>query len=144
MASRPLLVRTLDRPLILLGSEPPNRFDPPHRGERAGVPAVTIFQAWLRATKGSVYDRAIRSSRPIPVTLVRWSSGPEVMSPGRLTWLFQFTSVPCGEPGFAPPGGSPPPLDRDGCDEYAMFDAQSGATVGGFSNTAGAVVLRAP
>jgi hypothetical protein len=38
-----------------------------------------------------------------------------------------------------------PPPDRDGCDEYQMFDAQSGAAVGeSFVTRAGAVALRPP
>jgi hypothetical protein len=49
LASRPLLIRTLDHPLILLGGEPQYRFDPPRVGERAGIPAAAVFQAWLSA-----------------------------------------------------------------------------------------------
>gem|GEM_PF-5498643 len=144
LASRPLLIRTLDHPLILLGGEPQNRFDPPPVGQRAGIPAAAAFQAWLRLTRHS-YDRAIPNSKPIPVTLARWSRpGPAPLgSPGRLVWLFQLTSVPCLEAGFLPPGQPTPPPDRDGCDEYRMFDAQSGAAVGeGLITRAGNVVLR--
>jgi hypothetical protein len=144
LASRPLLIRTLDRPLIMLGGHPQHRFDPPLPGERPGIPAETVFQTWLRDTEGSVYDRAIPGSRPIPVTLAKWSGGPEVMVPGRLAWLFQLTSVPCSDVGFRPPGRPQPPPDRDGCDEYLLFDAQSGASVGGFVTRAGATVLRPP
>jgi hypothetical protein len=147
LASRPLLIRTLDHPLIMLGGEPQNRFDPPQAGQRAGVPAAAVFQAWLRLTRHSNYDRAIPSSKPIPVTLARWSQPrrSQVASPGRLVWLFQLTSVPCFRVGFVPPGQPTPPPDRDGCDEYRMFDAQSGAGIGGgFSTMAGAAVLRPP
>jgi hypothetical protein len=63
----------------------------------------------------------------------------------RLVWLFQLTSVPCDEVGFVPPGQPIPPPDRDGCDEYRLFDARSGAEVGGgFITLAGAAVLRPP
>jgi hypothetical protein len=147
LASRPLQVRTLDRPLIMdSGGDPQNRFDPPRPGERAGIPAATVFQAWLKNTEGSVYDRAIPSSKPIPVTLARWSQwhGSRVASPERLTWLFQLISVPCVDVGFLPPGQAKPPPDRDGCDEYLMFDAQSGAGGGGFVTRTGATVLRPP
>ena len=131
LASRPLLIRTLDHPLILLGGEPQNRFDPPRAGQHAGIPAAAVFHAWLRLTRHS-YDRAVPSSKPIPVTLARWSRQRRapVGSPGRLVWLFQLTSVPCLEAGFLPPGQPTPPPDRDGCDEYRMFDARSGAAVG--------------
>jgi hypothetical protein len=147
LASRPLLIRTLDHPLIMLGSEPQNRLDPPQPGQRAGIPAAAVFQAWLRLNRHSIYDRAIPSSKPIPVTLARWSQQhrSRVASPGRLVWLFQLTSVPCFEVGFVPPGQPTPPPDRDGCDEYHLFDAQSGAEVGGgFGTLAGNAVLRSP
>ena len=128
------------------GGDPQNRFDPPRRGEGAGIPASTVFQAWLKNTEGSVYDRAIPSSKPIPVTLAKWSQwhGSRVASPERLTWLFQLISVPCVDVGFLPPGQTKPPPDRDGCDEYLMFDAQSGAGGGGFVTRTGAAVLRPP
>jgi hypothetical protein len=142
LASRPLLIRTLDRPLIMLGTNPSNRFDPLRPGQHPGIPAATVFQSLLRNTEGSVYDRAVPSSKPIPVTLARWSRGPEVTSPGRLTWLFQLTSVPCLDVGFVPPGRTTPPPDRDGCDEYLMFDAQAGAGVGGLVTRSGTEVLR--
>jgi len=144
LASRPLLIRTLDHPLILSGGEPQYRFDPPRAGERAGIPAAAVFQAWLRLTRHS-YDRVIPNSTPIPVTLARWSAPGRapVGSPGRLVWLLQLTSVPCLEAGFVPPGQTTPPPDRDGCDEYRMFDARSGAKVGeGLITRAGDVVLR--
>lgn len=147
LASRPLQIRTLDHPLILLGTEPRNRFDPPRAGQRAGIQAGAVFQAWLRLTRHSIYDRAIPSSKPIPVTLAWWSrpGRAPIGSPGRLVWLFQFTSVPCFDVGFVPPGAPTPPPDRDGCDEYRMFDARSGAEVGeGFITRAGAAVLRPP
>jgi hypothetical protein len=147
LASRPLLIRTLDHQLIMLGSEPQNRFDPPQVGQRAGIPAAAVFQAWLRLNRHSIYDRAISSSKPIPVTLTRWSQRhrPQVASPGRLVWLFQLTSVPCFEVGFVPPGRPTPTPDQEGCDEYHLFDAQSGPEVGGgFSTLAGNAVLRPP
>jgi hypothetical protein len=147
LASRPLLIRTLDHPLIMLGGEPQSRFDPPQAGQRAGIPPPAVFQAWLRLTRHSIYDRAIPSSKPIPATLAWWSrpGRAPIGSPGQLVWLFQFTSVPCFEVGFVPPGQPAPPPDRDGCDEYHMFDAQSGAEVGeGFITRAGAAVLRPP
>jgi hypothetical protein len=145
LASRPLLIRTLDHPLILLGGSPQNRFDPPPAGQRVGIPAAAVYQAWLQRTRHSVYDRAVPSTRPILATLAWWSrpGRPPLGSPGRLVWLFQVTSVPCLEPGFVPPGQSMPPSDRDGCDEYSMFDAGSGAAVGeGLITRAGSVVLR--
>ena len=146
LASRPLLVRTLDHPLVMdRGSDPRDRFDPPRPGERAGIPAVTVFRTLLRHTRHSVYDRAVPSSKPIPVTLTRWSRwrGTRVASPERLVWLFQLTSVPCMDAGFQPPGRPTPPPNRDGCDDYLVFDARSGARVtGGLSTTAGAPVLR--
>lgn len=141
---RPLLIRTLDHPLIVLGGQPQSRFDPPRAGERAGIPAAAVFQAWLRLTRHS-YDRVIPSSTPIPATLARWSrpGRAPVGSPGRLVWLFQLTSVPCLEAGFVPPGQPARPPDRDGCNEYWMFDARSGAAVGeGLITRAGEVVLR--
>jgi hypothetical protein len=145
LASRPLLIRTLDHPLILLGDKPYNRFDPPLAGQRAGIPAAAAYQAWLRLTRHSIYDRAIPSSTPIPVTLAWWSrpGRAPVGSAGRLVWLFQFTSVPCFEAGFVPPGQTTPPPDRDGCDEYGMFDAHWGTQVGeGLVTSAGSVVLQ--
>jgi hypothetical protein len=116
LASRPLLIRTLDHPLIMLGSEPQNRLDPPQPGQRAGIPAAAVFQAWLRLNRHSIYDRAVPSSKPIPVTLARWSQRhrSQVASPGRLVWLFQLTSVPCFDVGFVPPGQPTPPPDRMG------------------------------
>ena len=134
-------------PLIMdSGGDPQNRFDPPRRGEHAGISAAMIFQAWLKNTEGSIYDRAIPSSKPIPVTLARWSQwhGSRAVSSKRLTWLFQLIGVPCLDVGFLPPGQTTPPPDRDGCDEYLMFDAQSGAGVGGFVTRSGAAVLRSP
>jgi len=145
LASRPLLIRTLDNPLILLGTEPQNRFDPPRAGQRAAIPATAVFQAWLRLTRHSIYDRAIPSAKPIPVRLAWWSrpGRAPVGSPGRLVWLFQLTSVPCFDVGFVPPGQPTPPPDRDGCDEYRMFDARSGAEVGeSLITRAGALALR--
>jgi uncharacterized membrane protein (UPF0136 family) len=147
LASRPLQIRTLDHPLIMdNGGDPQNRFDPPRRGEHAGISAATIFHTWLKNTEGSIYDRAIPSSKPIPVTLARWSQwhGLRAVSPKRLTWLFQLIGVPCVDVGFLPPGQTTPPPDRDGCDEYLMFDAQSGAGGGGFVTRSGAAVLRLP
>ena len=145
LASRPLLVRTLDHPVLLLGGRPYNRFDPPPAGQRAGILAAEVYQAWLRRTRHSIYDRAVPSSKPILVTLAWWSrpGRPPVGSAGRLVWLFQLTSVPCLEAGFLPPGQTVPPPDRDGCDEYHMFDAHSGAPVGeGMITSTGEVVLR--
>jgi hypothetical protein len=147
LASWPLQIRTLDHPLIMdNGGDPQNRFDPPRRGEHAGISAATIFHTWLKNTEGSIYDRAIPSSKPIPVTLARWSQwhGLRAVSPKRLTWLFQLIGVPCVDVGFLPPGQTTPPPDRDGCDEYLMFDAQSGAGGGGFVTRSGAAVLRSP
>ena len=147
LASRPLLIRALDHPLILLGTEPRNRFDPPPAGQRASIPAAAVFQTWLRLTRHSLHDRAITNSKPIPVTLAWWSrpGRAPVGSPGRLVWLFQLTSVPCFEAGFVPPGQPIPPPDLDGCDEYQMFDAKSGTAVGeSFVTRAGAAVLRPP
>jgi len=147
LASRPLQIRTLDRPLIMLGGEPRNRFDPPRAGQRAGIPAAAAFQVWLRLSRHSIYDRAIPSSKPIPVSLAWWSrpGRAPVGSPGRLVWLLQLTSVPCFEAGFVPPGRPAPPPDRAGCDEYHLLDAQSGAEVGeGLITTAGTAVLRPP
>jgi hypothetical protein len=125
------------------GSDPQSRFDPPRPGERAGIPAATVFHTLLRRLRHSCYDRAIPSSKPIPVTLARWSQwhGSRVVSPQRLVWLLQFTSVPCDDVGFQPPGPRPPP-DRGGCDDYMVLDARSGESVGGFGTTAGAPVLR--
>jgi hypothetical protein len=129
LASRPLLIRTLDHPLILLG--PQNRFDPPRAGQRVGIQAAAVFQAWLRLTRHSIYDRAVPSPKPIPVTWAWWSlpGRTPIGSPGRLVWLFQFTSVPCFDVGFVPPGAPTPLPDRHGCDEYRRFDARSGAEV---------------
>jgi hypothetical protein len=78
--------------------------------------------------------------------LARWSElrGSRAASPGRLVWLFQLTSIPCDDVGFKVRGVSTPPPDRDGCDEYHLFDAQSGAQVAGLGTTAGAAVLRPP
>jgi hypothetical protein len=131
----------------MLGSQPQNRFDPPQAAKRARVPAATVFRAWLRQTRHSYYDRAIPSSRPILVSLARWSQQhrSQLASPGRLVWLFQLDRVPCFDVGFVPPGEQPRPPDRDGCDEYHLFDAQSGAEIGGgFTTMAGATVLRPP
>jgi hypothetical protein len=147
LASRPLLIQTLDHPLILLGTEPKNRFDSPSTGQRAAIPAAAVFQAWLRLSGHSLYDGATAGSKPIPVRLAWWSrpGRAPVGSPGRLVWLFQLTSVPCFEAGFVPPGQPVPPPDLDGCDEYRMFDARTGAAVGeSFVTRAGATVLRAP
>jgi hypothetical protein len=110
LASRPLQISTLDHPLILDGGgDPQDRFDPPRPGERAGIPAATVFQTLLRRLRHSYYD---------------------------------FTSVPCDDVGFQPPGPRPPP-DRGGCDDYMMLDARSGESVGGgLSTRAGAPVLR--
>jgi hypothetical protein len=144
LASRPLQISTLDHPLILDGGgDPQDHFDPPLPGERAGIPAATVFEMMLRRLRDSVYDRAIPSSKPIPVTLARWSQwhGSRAVSPQRLVWLFQLTSVPCDDVGFQPAGPRPPP-DRGGCDDYMMLDARSGESVGGFGTIAGAPVLR--
>jgi hypothetical protein len=145
LASRPLRTRTLDHPLLLVGGRPYSRFDPPPAGQRAGIPAAAVYRAWLPLTRGDSYDLAVPSSQPIPVTLAWWSrpGRPPIGSPGRLVWLFQLTSVPCLSAGFLPPGQTLPPPDRDGCDEYLMFDAGSGARVGdSFVTAAGNVVLR--
>ena len=96
LASRPLLIRTLDRPVLLAADRPYDRFDPPPAGERAGVPAAATYQAWLRRTRDS-NDDALPSSTPVLFTLAWWSRPlpPPLGSPGRLVWLFQLTSVPC-------------------------------------------------
>jgi hypothetical protein len=86
-----------------------------------------------------VRDRPPLASRPLRIG----TPPPPVGSPGRLVWLFQLTGVPCFEAGFEPPGQTTPPPDRDGCDEYQMLDARSGAAVGeGLITRAGSVVLR--
>jgi hypothetical protein len=132
LTSRPLRIRTLDHPLRLVGSRPDNRFDPPPAGQRAGISAAAVCQAWLRQTRNSYDERAVPSSESIPVTLTWWSrpGAPPVGSAGRLVWLFQLTSVPCLEAGFHPPGSPAPPPDREGCNEYQLFDAHSGGRVG--------------
>jgi hypothetical protein len=144
LASRPLLIRTLDRPVLLVADRPHNRFDPPPAGQRAGIPAAAVYQAWLRRTRHS-HDDAVPSSTPVLFTLAWWSRPlpPPLGSPGRLVWLFQLTRVPCLMGGFEPPGQTMPPPDRDGCDEYRMFDAHTGSQVGeGNSTPAGYVALQ--
>ena len=144
LASRPLLIRTLDRPVLLAADRPYDRFDRPPAGEHAGSPAAPTYQAWLRLTRDS-YD-AVPSSTPVLFTLAWWSRPlpPPLGSPGRLVWLFQLTSVPCPmRGGFEPPGQAMPPPDRDGCDEYRMFDAHTGTQVGeGKITPAGYVALQ--
>jgi hypothetical protein len=145
LTSRPLIIRPLDHPLQLVGGRPDNRFDLPPAGQRAGISADAIYQAWLRLTRHSYDERAVPSSKPIPVTLAWWSRpGPApVGSAGRLVWLFQLTSVPCLEAGFHPPGSASPPPDREGCNEYRLFDAHSDGRVGeGLVTRAGEPVLQ--
>ena len=145
LASRPLLIRPLDHPLRLVGGSPYNRFDPPPAGQRAEISADAVYQAWLGQTRHSYYERAVPSSKPIPVTLAWWSrpGPPPVGSAGRLVWLLQLTSVPCLEAGFHPPGSPTPPPDREGCDEYQLFDAHSGSRVGeGWVTRAGEPMLQ--
>ena len=67
LASRPLLIRTLDHPLILLGGSPQNRFDPPPAGQRAGIPAVVcgLLMAMFRPVRMAI-DPLIAALFPIP------------------------------------------------------------------------------
>jgi hypothetical protein len=139
LARRPVVVRHLDQSLASLGSYPRTYVDPAETTARADLSAAAAFKGWLRLAADS-YDNARDSSKPIEVYLVRRSppSRSQLKSrpPGHLEWMVRLTSVPCLEPGFQPPG-PPPPVDRDGCDEYLFLDASSGSTSAGFSTRAG-------
>ena len=139
LARRPLVVRRLDRSLVLLSGHPRTYVDPAEATARADVPAAAAFKGWLRLA-GDSYHNARDSSKPIEVYLVRRSqpprSQPKSRLPGHLEWMVWLTSVPCLEPGFQPPG-PPPPVDRDGCDEYLFLDASSGSQSAEFGTRAG-------
>jgi hypothetical protein len=139
LARRPLVVRHLDRSLVLLSGHPRTYVDPAEATARADLPAAAAFKGWLQLV-GDSYDNAQDSSKPIEVYLVRRSqpprSQPRLRPPGHLEWMFWLTSVPCLEAGYQPPG-PPPPVDRDGCDEYLFLDASSGSTSAGFGTKAG-------
>ena len=139
LARRPVVVRHLDRSLVSVGSYPRTYVDPAEANAQADLPAAAAFKGWLRLVGRSYYDNARDSSKPIEVNLVRRSqpSRSQLKSrpPGHLEWMFWLTSVPCDQAGFQP--GPPPPVDRDGCDEYLFLDASSGSTSAQFGTSAG-------
>jgi hypothetical protein len=145
LARRPLVIRTLDRSLVSLGSHPRTHVDPPELGAQADLPAAAALTGWLRQVRNSYYDNARASSKPIEVSLVRRSQpyrprpGPRPL--GRLEWMFRLTSVPCLQAGYQPPGQPTPPVDRDGCDEYLFLDARSGSSSAGFATKAGVALF---
>jgi hypothetical protein len=145
LAQRPLVIRSLDRSLVSLGSRPRTYVDPAEVSARADLPAATAFKGWLRLVGTSYYDRARASSKPIEVSLVRRSQPRRSQlgsrPTGQLEWMFRLTSVPCLQVGFEPPGQPSPPLDRDGCDEYLFLDAGSGRSSAHFGTSAGVVLF---
>lgn len=143
LTRRPVVVRQLERSLVSLGGYPRTYVDPAEATARPDLPAAAAFKGWLGLV-GDAYDNARHSSTPIEVYLVRRSqpprSQPRSRPPGHLEWMVRLTSVPCLQAGFQPPG-PPPPLDRDGCDEYLFLDASSGGTSAGFGTKAGEVLF---
>lgn len=144
LARRPVVVRHLDRSLVSLGSSPRTYVDPAEANAGADLPAAAAFKGWLRLADHGYYDNARGSSKPIEANLVRRSqpSRSQVKSrpPGHLEWMFRLTGVPCLEAGYRPPG-PPPPVDRDGCDEYLFLDAGSGRSSAQFVTEAGAALF---
>jgi hypothetical protein len=145
LARRPLVVRTLDRSLVSLGSSPRTYVDPAEVSARAGVPAAAAFKGWLRLVRDSYYNDARASSKPIEVNLVRRSqphrSQRRSRPSGHLEWMFRLTSVPCMQAGYRPSGQPSPAVDRDGCDEYLFLDAGSGRSSAHFGTKAGVVLF---
>jgi hypothetical protein len=139
LARRPVVVRHLDRSLVSVGGYPRTYVDPAEADAQADLPAAAAFKGWLRLADRGYYDNARHSSKPIEVYLVRRSQPSRLQlkswPPGHLEWMFWLTSVPCQQAGFQP--GPPPPVDRDGCDEYLFLDAHSGSTSAGFGTSAG-------
>jgi hypothetical protein len=117
---------------------------PAEANAQADLPAAAAFTGWLRLADHGYYDHARDSAKPIEVNLVKRSqpSRSQLKSrpPGHLEWMFRLTSVPCGQAGYQPPG-PPPPVDRDGCDEYLFLDASSGSTSAHFGTSAGAALF---
>jgi hypothetical protein len=139
LARRPVVVRHLGRSLVSVGSYPRTYVDPAEANAHADLPAAAALKGWLRLVGRSYYDNARDSSKPIEVSLVRRfqpsRSQLQLRPPGHLEWMFWLTSVPCDQAGFQP--GPPPPVDRDGCDEYLFLDASSSSTSAQFGTSAG-------